>query len=251
MAEHADDVQTQPANAVFALMDDRQFRFSVVRPALEEDKVGLSRLTTGKHQLRGFRNIFRAPVSLLLPVIADEANLSAELAERILAKWYGVQDELREAVAAKLSELGYEPQEEPFDEEGAVRWKSLKPEHAEKQYEGSFLENQDSNGVMLMSLLLGWFGADEEEEEKEAAEEQPKARRSSAKPDEGGEQEKKSTEASEVKKAAKKSPAKKGSAAKKTAAKKTAAKKTATKKTATKKAAAKKSASTKSSKDSK
>lgn len=234
MAEHADDVQAQPANAVFALMDDRQFRFSVVRPALEEDKVGLCRLTTGKHQLRGFRNIFRAPVSLLLPVIADEANLSAELAERILAKWFEVQGELREAVAARLRELGYEPREEPFDEEGAVRWDTLKPEYAEQQFEGNFVEGQNSNGVMLMSLLLGWFGADEEQEQ---------------------EQDKKSAASSEVKKSAKKSsakktPAAKKSATKKAATKKTATKKTATKKTATKKAAAKKSASKKSGKKS-
>jgi len=234
MAEHADDVQAQPANAVFALMDDRQFRFSVVRPALEEDKVGLCRLTTGKHQLRGFRNIFRAPVSLLLPVIADEANLSAELAERILAKWFDVKSELRERVAGRLRELGYEPRDEPFDEESAVRWNNLKPEHAEQQFEGTFVDEQDSNGVMLMSLLLGWFGADEEQEQEQEQE-----------------QDKKATASSEVTKAEKKSSAKKGPAAKKSTTKKTAAKKTATKKTASKKTAVKKSASKKSGKDSK
>ena len=224
MAEHADDVQAQPANAVFALMDDRQFRFSVVRPALEEDKVGLSRLTTGKHQLRGFRNIFRAPVSLLLPVIADEANLSAELAERILAKWFDVKSELRERVAERLRELGYEPKDEPFDEEGTVRWNSLKPEHAEQQYDGSFLEEEDNNAVMLMSLLLGWFGAEEEQEQEREQE-----------------QEKKAAATPEGRKDAKKSSAKEGSAAKKTAAKKATTKKSAAKKSAAKKSAAKKS----------
>lgn len=158
---------THPANAVFALMDDRNFRFSIIKPALEADKNGLCRLTTGKHQLRGFRNISRAPMSLLLPVISDEANVSTELAERVLLHWFEAQSELRETVGAKLTELGYEIKKEAFDEEGLIQWTSLKKEHADLQYDGTFLEELDSNAVMLMSLLLGWFGGDEEEEETE------------------------------------------------------------------------------------
>jgi hypothetical protein len=165
MAQKADGTMTHPANAVFALMDDRDFRFSIIKPALEADKAGLCRLTTGKHQLRGFRNISRAPISLILPVLSDEANVSAELAERALRHWYAAQDTLREAVSAKLTELGYEPTKEPFDKDGMVSWTPLKKEYADLQYDGKFLEAEDSNGVMLMSLLLGWFGGDEDDVE--------------------------------------------------------------------------------------
>jgi hypothetical protein len=163
MTEHTENVQSHPANAVFALMEDRSFRHTVVRPALEADKNALSRLATGKHQLRGFRNISRAPMSMLLPVISDEANVSAELAQRILAHWFSAQDLLKGLVAAKLQLLGYEPKETPFDEYGNVEWRLLKQEHADMQYDGTFVEDQDQNAVMLMSLLLGWFGAEDEE----------------------------------------------------------------------------------------
>ncbi len=170
MTPHNEGLQSHPANAVFALMDDRAFRHSVVRPALEADKAGLARLTTGKHQLRGFRNFARAPLSLLLPVISDEANLSPELAYRILSHWFETQEMLRGLVTAKLQLLGYEPQETPFDEEKNVQWQMLKKEHADMQYDGTFVEGEDMNGVMLMSLLLGWFGAEDETEEEEDTE---------------------------------------------------------------------------------
>ncbi|MBR9978195.1 MAG: hypothetical protein KFH87_08920 [Bacteroidetes bacterium] len=169
MATKNDKVQSHPANAVFALMDDRQFRYSVIRPALEEDKATISRLATGKHQLKGFRNISRAPMSMLLPVISDEANLSAEMARRILDRWFTKEDELKSLVAAKLQLLGYEPKEAPFDEEGNVEWQMLAKEHADMQYDGTFIEDQDENAVMLMSLLLGWFGADDDAEEEDEA----------------------------------------------------------------------------------
>ena len=165
MSNNTDTVQNHPANAVFALMEDRNFRFSVVRPALEADKAGLARLATGKHQLRGFRNIARAPMSMLLPVISDEANLSAELAQRILRHWFDNQEELRSLVIARLQLLGYEVKETPFDEYGNVEWRMLKPEHADEQYDGQFVEGQD--GVMLMSLLLGWFGAEDSDQDDE------------------------------------------------------------------------------------
>ena len=165
-----DNTQQHPANMVFALMEDRSFRHSVVRPALEADKNGLARLATGKHQLRGFRNIARAPLSMLLPVISDEANLSTELAHRILQHWFDNQGLLKGLVEAKLQLLGYEVKETPFDEYGNVEWRMLKGEHAEMQYDGTFLEEQDQNAVMLMSLLLGWFGAEDENGEDEEAE---------------------------------------------------------------------------------
>ena len=167
MADHTNETQSHPANAVFALMDDRNFRFSVVRPALEADKANLARLTTGKHQVRGFRNIGLAPISMLLPIIAEEANLSTELAVRILRHWFEDQKELRENVSKKLTELGYTPGEELFDDDGATQWKPLQKEHADMQFDGTFLTDADNNGVMLMSLLLGWFGSDEEEETEE------------------------------------------------------------------------------------
>ncbi len=169
MMNKNEEPQSHPANTVFALMDDRAFRHSVVRPALEADKAGLSRLSTGKHALRGFRNIARAPISMLLPVISDEANLSAELARRILTHWFSAQGVLKGLVEAKLQLLGYEPRETPFDEDGNVQWRTLKKEHADMQYEGSFIEGEDMNAVMLMSLLLGWFGAEDEEGEEEEA----------------------------------------------------------------------------------
>jgi len=109
MADQNNETQTHPANAVFALMDDRDFRYSVVRPALEADKAGVARLTTGKHQVRGFRNAARAPISMLLPIMSEEANLSPELAERVLRHWFEDQKELRSKVGDKLKELGYEP----------------------------------------------------------------------------------------------------------------------------------------------
>ncbi len=170
MTKNNEELQSHPANAVFALMDDRAFRHSVVRPALEADKAALSRLATGKHQLHGFRNISRAPISMLLPVMSEEANLSPELAKRILSHWFTAQDVLKGLVAAKLQLLGYEPQETPFDEDGNVQWQMLKKDHADTQYEGTFVEGEDMNAVMLMSLLLGWFGAedDDAEEEEEA-----------------------------------------------------------------------------------
>ncbi len=170
MTPHNEELQSHPANAVFALMDDRNFRHSVVRPALEADKAGLARLTTGKHQLRGFRNFARAPLSMLLPVISDEANLSPELAYRILSHWFEAQGALKGLVTAKLQLLGYEPQETPFDEEMNVQWQTLKKEHADMQYDGTFVEGEDMNAVMLMSLLLGWFGAEDEVVEEEEAE---------------------------------------------------------------------------------
>ncbi|MBE0645550.1 MAG: hypothetical protein IH600_15820 [Bacteroidetes bacterium] len=170
MTKHNEELQSHPANTVFALMDDRAFRHSVVRPALEADKAGLSKLTTGKHQLRGFRNFARAPLSMLLPVISDEANLSAELAQRILTHWFTAQDVLKGLVTAKLQLLGYEPRETPFDEDGNIQWQTLKKEHAESQYDGTFMEGEDMNAVMLMSLLLGWFGAEDDADGEEDAE---------------------------------------------------------------------------------
>ena len=172
MTNTNENVQSHPANAVFALMEDRAFRFSVVRPALEADKNNLSRLATGKHQLKGFRNIARAPMSMLLPVISDEANVSTELAHRILQHWFDSQDMLRSLVIAKLQLLGYEPKEQPFDEHGNVEWRLLKKEDADTQYDGSFLPDQDENGAMLMSLLLGWFGAEDEGTEEEGTDEE-------------------------------------------------------------------------------
>jgi hypothetical protein len=167
MADHTNDTQSHPANAVFALMDDRNFRFSVVRPALEADKAGIARLTTGKHQVKGFRKAERAPISMLLPIMSEEANLSPELAARVLRHWFDDQNELREKVSATLKEFGYEPATEPLDAEGNANWKPLKKEHADLQFDGNFLTDADQNGVMLMSLLLGWFGSEEDEEKEE------------------------------------------------------------------------------------
>jgi hypothetical protein len=167
MALHHKEAQEHPANVVFALMEDRDFRYSVIRPALAKDKEALCRLTTGKHQVKGFRNIAKAPIALILPTISEEANLSAELARRILDHWLSEQQALRDAVAAKLGEAGYEIRENIFDDEGMVVWHALSDEVATAQFEGAFLPDEDSNAVMLMSLLLGWFGSDREEEEED------------------------------------------------------------------------------------
>jgi hypothetical protein len=158
------EVQRHPANAVFALMDDREFRYSVVRPGLEKDKAGVCRLSTGKHQLRGFRHLAKAPDVMIIPVLSDEANLSEELARRLLEEWLAVQMPLREKVSTKLKELGYDPVLTPFDAEGKISWQAVKDEHAKLQYDGTFLDGEDKNAIMLMSLLLGWFGSDKEEE---------------------------------------------------------------------------------------
>jgi hypothetical protein len=159
----SDDIRRHPANAVFALMEDRAFRLSVIRPALEADKGGLSRLVTGKHPLRGFRTIAKAPMPMLLPVISDEANLSADLAQGILTHWFRTQVELRTKVSERLAAIGCEPVPMPFDEDGLVGWNTLPPAEAAKQFDGTFLEGEDKNAVMLMSLLLGWFGGEEDE----------------------------------------------------------------------------------------
>ena len=156
-----------PANAVFALMDDREFRYSIIRPALEKDKDALCRLSTGKNMLKGFRHLNRAPNVMIVPVLSDEANLSAELARKLLEYWFEDQAMLKSLVTAKLQLLGYAPVESPFDEHGDIGWQTMKPEHAEEQFEGEFLPDQDKNHVMLMSLLLGWFGGDEEEKEQD------------------------------------------------------------------------------------
>ena len=172
MALHHKEAQEHPANVVFALMEDRDFRFSVIRPALEKEKAELCRLATGKHQVKGFRNISKAPVSLILPTISEEANLSAELAQRILNHWGSLQQPLRDNVAAKLQEAGFEPKATFFNEEGILEWHALTEEIATSQFDGTFLPEEDKNAVMLMSLLLGWFGSDEESEEApESAEE--------------------------------------------------------------------------------
>ncbi len=164
MSDHTDELQAHPANAVFALMEDRNFRFGVIRPALEARKQELCRLATGKHMVKGFRNIAKAPVSMLLQVISDEANLSAELARGILEHWMSTQGVLRERVTIALRERGYEPKEQAFDEHGEIGWRPMSPEHAQLQYDGAFIDDEDANAVMLMSLLLGWFGGDEDDE---------------------------------------------------------------------------------------
>ncbi len=156
-----------PANAVFALMDDRDFRYSIIRPALEKDKDGICKLTTGKHQPKGFRHLNRAPDVMIVPVLSDEANLSADLAKKLLEYWLEDKSALKEKVGAKLKELGYEPGESAFDENDEIGWKSMSSEHAASQYDGEFLSGEDKNEVMLMSLLLGWFGGEEEEETEE------------------------------------------------------------------------------------
>ena len=38
--------------------------------------------------------------------------------------------------------------------------KPLRDEHAKLQYEGTFPDGENKDAVMLMSLLLGWFGSD-------------------------------------------------------------------------------------------
>jgi hypothetical protein len=171
MALHRKEAQEHPANVVFALMEDKLFRHSVIRPGLEKDKAGLCRLVTGKHQVKGFRNIAKAPVSLILPAISEEANLSADLAKGILEYWSAEQKDLRANVAAKLQELGYEPKTDLFNEQGQVQWHTLNEEVASSQFDGTFLPGEDSNAVMLMSLLLGWFGSDEEEGASEESDE--------------------------------------------------------------------------------
>ena len=163
--------QPYPANTVFALMEDKEFRNPIIRQALEKDKTGVCRLTTGKNQLKGYRNLAKAPMSMLIPVISNDANISDELAEKILRFWLGDQTELEDKVAEKLRTLGYEPQTNIFDEEHKVHWNFLKKEHAEAQFEGTFIDGVDKNAVMLMSLLLGWFGSEEEEEEETKSEE--------------------------------------------------------------------------------
>jgi hypothetical protein len=159
----SDDIRRHPANAVFALMEERSFRLSVIRPALEADKGGLSRLATGKHALRGFRTLAKAPMPMLLPVISDEANLSAELAQGILTHWFRTQVDLRTKVSERLQSIGCEPVALPFDDEGLVGWNTLPAGESAKQFDGTFIEGEDKNAVMLMSLLLGWFGGEEDE----------------------------------------------------------------------------------------
>lgn len=170
MALNRKEAQEHPANVVFALMEDKNFRHSVIRPGLEQDKAGLCRLVTGKHQVKGFRNIAKAPGSLILPAISEEANLSADLAKSILEYWSAGQTTLREKVATKLRDLGYEPKTMLFNENGQVEWHTLSEEVASSQFDGTFLPDEDSNAVMLMSLLLGWFGSEEEEHAEEDAE---------------------------------------------------------------------------------
>jgi hypothetical protein len=154
------------ASAVFSLMEDREFRFSVIRPGLEKDKAGVCRLSTGKHQLKGFRHLGKAPDVMIVPVLSEEANVSPELAKALLTYWLEVSGPLREKVAARLTELGYETKENPFDDEDNVAWRSLAHDHAQQQYDGTFLEGEDKNAVMLMSLLLGWFGSEKDQEEQ-------------------------------------------------------------------------------------
>jgi len=143
-------------------MEDKEFRYSILKPAIEQDKAALCRLTTGKHQLRGFRNLAKAPSILIIPVLSDEANVSAELAEAILRHWLKNSSSLQEVVSAKLNELGYEVNTETFDVDGLIAWKPMANDHAQLQFDGKFLEGEDSNAVMLMSLLLGWFGSDKD-----------------------------------------------------------------------------------------
>jgi hypothetical protein len=172
MALHHKEAQEHPANVVFALMEDRDFRYSVIRPALAKDKEALCRLSTGKHQVKGFRNIAKAPIALILPTISEEANLSEELARRILEHLLSELQALRDAVAAKLVEAGYEIREHIFDDEGMVVWRVLSDDVATAQFEGAFLPDEDSNAVMLMSLLLGWFGSDKDDDDDDEATEE-------------------------------------------------------------------------------
>lgn len=165
MPDSNEEPRSYPANAVFALMDEKEFRYEVIRPALEKDKEGLCRLVTGKHQLRGFRHISKAPMVMLVPVISDEANESSDLAEGILKHWFSSKRSLKKKVSEQLIELGYEPRKKPFDDSGMTSWKPLTPDQAQSQFDGNFIEEEDKNAVMLMSLLLGWFGSEEEEED--------------------------------------------------------------------------------------
>jgi hypothetical protein len=162
MSTDDNNLQIHPANAVFALMEDRDFRYSIIRPALEKDKAGVCRLASGKHQLKGFRHLALAPTVMIVPVLSDEANVSTKLARRLLEYWWEEKGMLRELVSVKLREYGYTPNTEPFNADDDVSWTPMKKEHAEAQYDGTFLESEDKNHVMLMSLLLGWFGGDED-----------------------------------------------------------------------------------------
>jgi hypothetical protein len=163
--------QIHPAHAVFALMEDRQFRYSVIKPALEKDKAALCHLTTGKYQLNGFRHISKAPTVMLMPVLSDESNVSAELAQVVLQTWYDTNTALREKVAARLTELGYATRPAPFNDDDKVVWDMMKKDDAQLEFDGKLIEDEDKNAVMLMSLLLGWFGTDDEEAEEKPAEE--------------------------------------------------------------------------------
>lgn len=155
--------QSHPAHAVFALMEDRDFRLSVIRPALEARKEKLCRLASGKYQVRGFRTLSKAPMTLLLPVISDEANASPELAEQILQHWFEANTDLEGLLRAKLDALGCKTNAAPFNEDGLASWDVLPSEQAQAQFDGTFIEGYDKNAVMLMSLLLGWFGAADDE----------------------------------------------------------------------------------------
>jgi hypothetical protein len=170
MTESLKEPFVHPANAVFSLMEDREFRFTVIRPGLEKDKIAVCRMSTGKHQLKGFRHLEKAPAVMIVPVLSDEANLSPELAKALLEAWFEDSAALRERVTAKLVELGYAVQVSPFDKDGNVSWRALGADHAAQQYDGVFIEGEDKNGVMLMSLLLGWFGSDDEDDGEEEAE---------------------------------------------------------------------------------
>ncbi|MDH7515777.1 MAG: hypothetical protein QHI48_07890 [Bacteroidota bacterium] len=173
MTPNETELRTHPAHAVFSLIEQRDFRYSIIRSALEKDKNGLCRLATGKHQIRGFRHLNRAPNVMIVPVLSEEANISEELARKLLEHWLDEHADLREKVASKLRELGYEPQVTPFDDTGEIGWRSMSREHAQSQFDGEFLPDEDKNGVMLMSLLLGWFGTEEQEPEEEAVETLP------------------------------------------------------------------------------
>jgi hypothetical protein len=155
--------QHHPANTVFLLLEDRSFRFEVIKPGLLKEKHRLGKLVSGKHQVKGFRHISKAPVSMIIPAVSEEVNVSPELAQVLLQHWFDDNSELKELVASKLSSLGYEPKKQPFDDNGNTSWLVMKNDHADAQYKGTFLEGEDENGVMLMSLLLGWFGNDEDE----------------------------------------------------------------------------------------
>ena len=168
METEEQELYTHPANAVFALMDDREFRYSLIRPALEKDKASVCRLTSGKHQLKGFRHLGLAPNVMIVPVLSDEASITPALAHRLLELWLEANAPLQERVAAKLTELGYTLNAAPFTEDNEVSWRPMSKEHAQLQYDGAFLADEDKNRVMLMSLLLGSFGGDEDESEGEA-----------------------------------------------------------------------------------